>query len=78
MGIRIDAIRWVPASWDKWQGRVPGAGFMGNDYAVAISEEQAQNAPRTLGGERLYDTAKRYPNTWCVIHPSTGVFEVNA
>lgn len=74
MATRIDAIRFVPASWDPWQGRVRGGGLFGTDYAVAISAEQAESAPRTLGGERLANTARRYPYTWVVVHPSTEMF----
>ena len=68
---KVDALRWEPASFDKYQGRIPNEGFGGNDYAVSLTEEEFESfgeANRTLGGERLSNTARRYPNTWCVTH----------
>lgn len=69
METRIDAIRYVPASFDKWQGRILGEGFGGNDYAIGITLAEAEALPPTLGGKPLHQVALRYPNTWVVVHP---------
>ena len=63
---RIDAIRYMPKSSACWHGRVPHDGI--TRYAIEIDESSVANL-RTLGGEHLTNTARRYPGTWCVIHP---------
>ena len=36
-----------------------------------VTDAIAKTAPYTLGGERLDHTARRFPWTWCAVHPST-------
>ena len=69
---KIDALRWVPASFDPFQGCIPSEGFQGNDYALSLTQHEFDafgSTHRTLGGEHLSNTARRWPNTWCVTHP---------
>jgi hypothetical protein len=60
MARQIDAIRFVPASFDPHQGRVPGAGFGGNDYAISLSGKVFRQF-------RECEKAARFPNTWVVL-----------
>ena len=41
---------------------------------IRLSKRGVESLPRTLGGERIANTAKRYPNVWIVVHPSYPAF----
>ena len=65
----VDAIRWVAA---------PGVGGVYGNYEVRyraghverVSPQRVTNLHlRTLGGERLEDTARRHQGAWVVTHP---------
>jgi hypothetical protein len=62
----IQALRWCPG-----QGYEYSLDINPPRQGKAISADAASTAPRTLGGERLDNTATRYPWTWVVVHPST-------
>ena len=58
---KLDAIRWNHG----YDARLE------DGTEIRLNTRSAENVfARTLGGERLTDTAKRYPFTWCVVHPS--------
>ena len=57
---KIDAIRLEPASFDPYQGRCPGGGFGGNDYAIRVDKQLFDSLPEA-------ESAYAHPFAWVVL-----------
>ena len=58
--MKVDAIRFIPSSFDPYQGRVSEGGFMGTDYAVSMSRRDFDRCAEALA-------AVNHPWGWVVL-----------